>query len=92
MAFIRAREIEQELKSRGTERGTLYVLQVLAEQQIALQKDMRNLAQSVDQMANIIQSVVTVGENMKATIERLSSDMDNSDDLDRNTYALGSDK
>lgn len=88
MAFIRAREIEQELKSRGPEKGTLYVLQVLAEQQIALQKDMRDLAVSVNQMADIIQSVVTVGENMKTTIERLNSDMDD-DGLDRNTQNLG---
>lgn len=88
MAFIRARQIEDELKHRGTEKGTLYVLQVLAEQQIALQKDMRDCAQSLDQMANIIGQVVTVGENMKATIEALNRE-DDDQGLDINTHQLG---
>jgi hypothetical protein len=88
MAYIRAREIEQELKNRGQDRGTLYILQVLAEQMIAQQKDMRDLADSVNMMANIIQSLVVVGDNMKMTIEKLNSDMGD-DDMDRNTFQLG---
>lgn len=88
MSYIRAREIESELVNRGFEKGTLYVLQVLAEQQIAQQKDMRFLADSVNQMADIIGHLTVVGENMKLTIEKLNSDA-REDDLDRNTFALG---
>lgn len=90
MAFIRAREIEGELRNRGPEKGVLYVLQVLAEQQIALQKDMRTLAQSVEQMADIITQFTTVTENMKQAIETIGSD--NDDGLDRNTLTLGNDR
>jgi hypothetical protein len=88
MAYIRAREVEQEIRDRGHERGTVYVLQVLAEQMIAQQRDMKDLADSVNMMADIIKSVVTVGENMKMTIDRLNSDM-RDDDMDRNTFQLG---
>lgn len=88
MSYIRAREIEAELTNRGFEKGVLYVLQVLAEQMIAQQKDMRDLAASVNQMADIITSVVQVGENMKLTIEKLNSDMAD-DGQDRNTFQLG---
>lgn len=88
MAFIRSREIEGELKNRGHERGTLYVLQVLAEQQIALQKDMRLLAQSVDQMATIVQSVVTVGENMKTVLDSMKSGDDDDTGFGHNTQDI----
>ncbi|MBU2051485.1 MAG: hypothetical protein KKH61_21250 [Gammaproteobacteria bacterium] len=88
MAFIRARQIEDELKHRGTEQGTLYVLQVLAEQQIALQKDMRDAASVIDTMASIIGNVVTMGENMKQAVERLNRD-DDDQGLDLNTHQLG---
>lgn len=90
MSYIRAREVEQEIKNRGYEKGTVYVMQVLAEQMIAQQRDMRDLADSVNMMADIIKSVVTVGENMKMTIDKLNSDA-REDDLDRNTFALGKD-
>lgn len=87
MAFLRARDIESQIKNRGMEKGTVYCLQVLAEQQIALQRDMRELADSVNLMANIVQSLTHVGEQMKMTIEKLNSEHE--DDLDINTQALG---
>lgn len=88
MSYIRAREIEAEIINRGWDKGVVYVLQVLAEQMIAQQKDMRDLAGSVNQMADIITQFATVSENMKLTIEKLNSDM-RDDGLDRNTFALG---
>jgi hypothetical protein len=87
MAFIRAREIEGELRNRGQEKGTLYVLQVLAEQQIALQKDMRDCADLINGMMDILNGVTAVGERMKETIAKLGQEP-KEDDLDRNTHAL----
>lgn len=90
MAFIRAREIEGELRNRGHERGTLYVLQVLAEQQIALQKDMRDLADIVNKVSDIAGYMVQTADNMKDALTQLRSEAIGEDDgLDRNTQALG---
>lgn len=74
MAFLRAREVEDQIKQRGFERGTVWCLQTLAEQQIALQQDMRTLAELVDQQTNIIMQFATVSENMKNALDKLNSD------------------
>lgn len=90
MAFLRAKDIEDQLRHRGSERGTVYCLQVLAEQQIALQRDMRTLAEMMEQMTDILQSVTLVGENMKNVLDSVGKQKE--DDLDPNTYALGQDE
>lgn len=86
--FLRAREIKGVLNERGYEKGVVWCLEVLAEQQIALQKDMRDLANLVDQMANITQSLVGVGEQMKSTIEKLNSEALYEDGMGKNTQDL----
>lgn len=82
--FLRAREIKGIMKERGESAGTVWCLEVLAEQQIALQKDVRNLAAAIDQMANIITNFTHVAEGMKSTIEKLNSDFQE-DGLSKNT-------
>lgn len=88
MAFIRAREIEEQLRNRGFERGVLYVLQVLAEQQIALQNSQRDQADMLNKMTDIQIGLVTVGEQMKNHLQQVDRMMNEEDGLDRNTYAL----
>lgn len=88
MAFLRAREIENEIKNRGHERGVVWCLQVLAEQQIALQKDVRGLAELIDQMSNIIQQMTTVSENMKHAVDKLNSQGLFEDGMPKNTQDL----
>ena len=90
MAFIRAKEVEEQIRKRGMERGTVYCLQVLAEQQIALQKDIRECAELLNGMMDILNGVTTVGERMKQALEGLGKEPED-DGLDRNTYALGED-
>lgn len=91
MAFLRAREVEGIIRERGIERGTVHMLATLAEQQIALQKDMRLLAESVDMMANIVQQFGVISENMKNTMEKLNSDIENEDGLGHSTQLIGKD-
>lgn len=90
MAFLRAREVEDQIKRRGFEKGTVWCLQTLAEQQIALQQDMRALAEIVDKMADITQSFAGVAENMKIAVEKLNSERLYEDGMPKNTQDLDS--
>lgn len=91
MAFLRARDVEDIMRYKGQERGTVHMLATLAEQQIALQKDMRMLADSVNMMADIVQQFGVISENMKNTMESLNSDLQNEDDLGSSTQLIGKD-
>jgi hypothetical protein len=88
MAFLRAREIEDEIRNRGMERGTIWCLQTLAEQQIALQKDMRELATLLDAMADIVGQFSTIAENMKGAVDKLNNEALYNDDMPKNTQDL----
>lgn len=88
MAFLRAREVEDEIRKRGPERGVVWCIQTLAEQQIALQKDVRELAMLIDQMANITQQFSIVAGNMKDAVDKLNSEALYEDGMDKNTQAL----
>lgn len=88
MAFLRAREVEDQIKQRGYERGVVWCLQTLAEQQIALQQDMRTLAELVDQQTNIIMQFATVSQNMKNALDNLNSAALFEDGMPKNTQDL----
>ena len=88
MAFLRAREVEAEIQNRGSERGVIWCIQTLAEQQIALQKDVRELAQLLDGMASIIGQFTTVAENMKGAVDKLNNERLYEDGMDKNTQNL----
>lgn len=77
------------LKSKGMEKGTIYVLSVLAEQQVALQNDTRDLAMLLDQMMNVMNNLTLVGENMKNAVESLRSADKDDDGLGPSTQLLG---
>lgn len=87
MAFIRARDIEDIIRNRGMERGTVHVLQTLAEQQRELMSNQRELGDLINSMMDIIPALVTVGEGMKSTIEKLNSDAAHAE-LGHNTQSL----
>lgn len=88
MAFLRAREVKGIIKERGETAGTIWCLEVLAEQQIALQKDIRELATMMDQLTSIVGQFTSVAENMKNAVETLNSRRLYDDDMPKNTQDL----
>ncbi len=88
MALMRARDVEAEFRKRGMERGTVYVCTVLAEQQMAQQKNIRELAEMVDQMATLMTGLVAVGENMKSAVETLNGNAQREEDMGFSTQAI----
>lgn len=88
MAFLRAREVETEFQNRGPERATIWCIQTLAEQQIALQKDIRELATLLDAMADIVGNFSTIAENMKGAVDKLNNEALYEDGMGKNTQDL----
>lgn len=88
MALLKARDIENELKSRGFERGTLYVLQTLAEQHAQHHKDLMTLARYFDQMVNSMDGMMNVAGAMKEALDKIGREKAEPD-LGPNTQGLG---
>ena len=62
---MKTREIENILKNRGFESGTLYVLQALNEENRTLRKSVTELAQLLNHMVDTIQNVVDATGKMR---------------------------
>lgn len=67
---IKAREV-REMCHGKVDPNVVKVMEALAEEQNAIKEQMVMMAQTIDQMTNIIANVVTVGENMKNTVDSL---------------------
>lgn len=72
---MRAREIEEEIKNRGFERGVVYVLSALAEQNNQNKRDIREMAVMLDKVIDMSGGIMAVAENMKGALEGFGSDM-----------------
>ena len=62
---MKTREIENVLKNRGFESGTLYVLQALNEENRTLRKSVTELAQLLNHMVDTMQNVVDATGKMR---------------------------
>ena len=62
---MKTREIENVLKNRGFESGTLYVLQALNEENRTLRKSVTELAQLLNHMVDTMQNVVNATGKMR---------------------------
>jgi t-SNARE complex subunit (syntaxin) len=89
MAFLRARDVEFHFRNKGAERGALYVCTVLAEQQVQNQQDIRQLAELIDQMSNIMNSMMGVADNMKNAVETINGNMSREEGLGASTTMIG---
>jgi hypothetical protein len=85
--MIKARDIRTILQEKGAEKGIIYLFETFAEQDRDLERQLKSMAEMLDQMTDIITSITAVGENMKATIERINGQAE--DGLDINTQDLG---
>ena len=62
---MKTREIENILKNRGFESGTLYILQALNEENRTLRKSVTELAQLLNHMVDTMQNVVDATGKMR---------------------------
>lgn len=62
---MKTREIENILKQRGFENGTLYVLQAINEENRTLRKSVTELAQLLNHMVDTMQNVVNGVHGMR---------------------------
>jgi len=67
---MKTRDIEKELRNRGYESGTLYVLQVLNEKQNNLQKNLVEMAALQDKIIDSLANVVNGAGAMRAQFEK----------------------
>ena len=85
--MLKARDVRAALLTKGMEKGTVYCLETLAEQQSHMMKRLVELAQYFDKMVETMNNVTAVGGAMKNELDRLKS-IGNEDDLDPNTENL----
>lgn len=69
---LHAREVRERLKGK-IDPQVMYVLEALAEDNSKFKQQLVQMAQDLDKMTDILQSVVGVAENMKSTVEKLES-------------------
>jgi len=77
---LHAREVRERLRGR-VDPEVLYVLEALAEDNSKFKQQLIQFAQDMDQMTNILQSFMQIGERMKSTVEKLEG-MEAPDDDD----------
>lgn len=92
---MKTREIENVLKNRGFESGTLYVLQALNEENRTLRKSVTELAQLLNHMVDTMQNVVdATGKMREEQIKALKKvgvqlNEDVATDMGPNTQGMG---
>lgn len=78
--MLKAREVRGRVQTMGFEKGTVYCLEALAEQQSVIRQEARMLAQMLDQMIDIVTQLAAVGENMKSAVGQLHRIVNGADD------------
>lgn len=71
----RARDVRYKLAELGMEKGTIYILERLAEDNEAMKQEMAAVVQTVNKMADIVASIAAVGAKLRNDWERVRRDM-----------------
>jgi hypothetical protein len=62
---MRARDVRFKINELGTEKGIIYILERLAEDNEHMKQEMSAVVRTVDKMADIVANIATVGERLK---------------------------
>lgn len=81
MAALKAREVRERCKGR-VDPQVMYCLEALAEQQGVIKQELMELAKGFDQVLNIMNTLVTVGEQVRTHSETLNKMRGQGDDDD----------
>ena len=77
---LKAREVRVMLDGKIAPEVS-HCIEMLAEEQTVIKQTLVEIAQSVDQLTNIITDFVQVAENMKSITDRVNNMMEPSDDF-----------
>lgn len=91
---MKTRNIEETLRNRGFERGTLYVLEQQNEQIRMMEKNMATMAQMLNQMVDALNNVVDGATGMKMEMQKALKKAGvsvDSEDIGENTHRIGND-
>lgn len=73
--FIKARDVRFQLKNANIDPAVQHILEALAEQASHQERRMASMAQLIEQMAEIVHGFVGVAENMKKTINDMTTEL-----------------
>lgn len=85
--MMKARDIKGILRDKGNEKGIVYILETLAEQQFYMMKRLVELAQYFDKIVDAMGTTVEAVDRAKAEVQRIQKLMED-DDLPPNTGDL----
>lgn len=74
--MLKARDVEEIIKNRGFERGTVHILSELTSRMAVVEKGVAEMAGIVDQLSTIVSNFTHVAHNMKQSIEAINASMD----------------
>lgn len=75
MPPIRARDLRVILKNMGFEKGVVHTLELVLEQQMELQQNMRTVAELADRCIDELGKLIAIGGQMKQTVDQLRRDI-----------------
>ncbi len=75
MPLIRARDLRVIIKEMGFEKGMVHVLELVLEQQVELQQNMRTVAELADRCIDELGKLIAIGGQMKQTVDQLHRDI-----------------
>ena len=75
MPLIRARDLRVIIKEMGYEKGMVHVLELVLEQQVEMQQNMRTVAELVDRCIDELGKLIAIGGQMKQTVDQLHRDI-----------------
>jgi hypothetical protein len=75
MPLIRARDLRVTIKEMGFEKGIVHVLELVLEQQVELQQNMRTVAELADRCIDELGKLIAFGGQMKQTVDQLHRDI-----------------
>lgn len=71
----RARDVRFKLGELGMEKGTIHILERLAEDNEMLRQEMAQVITTVNKMADIVSDIASVGAKLRNDWERVRRDM-----------------
>jgi hypothetical protein len=85
--MLKAREVRDYIKAQGHEKGTVYCIEVLAEQQAHMMKRIVELAMYFDKMVDSMDNTVNAMGNVKSEMQKMQNMIDD-DGLGPNTERI----
>lgn len=70
---LKPRFVEEHFRTMGAERGAMHCIKMLAEYQFVIMQGQKDLATTLDQLADIVGNFVAIADNMKSAVDQLQA-------------------